>query len=244
MVKDLVRLYNDEVRAGTFLISKGFNRDHFKLMRLVEKYKDRFLRLENKRLSKSLIMQNVSAKKAGRPIKEYLLTEGQVIFLGTLFRNTNDAILDFKETIAREFVALKKQNDALKEHQSTEKYQITRDAGKILRSEATDTMKEFVEYARFQGSKKPENYYMLYTKMVNGLLFIVEGKFKNLREVMSTPQLMTTATAENVIIKGISEGMKKKVFYKDIYKDVKSRVMTFADLTGQSKVIEEHLLIE
>ncbi|GAJ14275.1 unnamed protein product, partial [marine sediment metagenome] len=113
----------------------------------------------------------------------------------------------------------------------------------ILRLEATDIMKEFVEYARFQGSNKPEMYYIHFTKMVNGLLFIVEGKFKNLRDVMSTPQLMTTGAAEQVVTKGIEEGMKKKVFYKDIYKDVGARVMTFADLTGQSKVIEDHLKI-
>ncbi|GAG40190.1 unnamed protein product, partial [marine sediment metagenome] len=100
MVKDIVRNYNGEARAGTFLIAQGFERDHFKLMRLVEKYEVRFLRLDNKRLSKSLIMQSVSAKKAGRPVKEYLLNEGQVIFLGTLFRNTNDIVLDFKETRA------------------------------------------------------------------------------------------------------------------------------------------------
>jgi len=85
---------------------------------------------------------------------------------------------------------------------------------------------------------------MLFTKMVNGLLFIAEGKFKNLRALMSTKQLMVTATAEQVVTKGISEGMKNKIFYKDIYKDVKSRVMAFAELTGQSRVIEDCLFLE
>ena len=237
--------HNDEARAGTFLISQGFERKHKKVVSLILKYEERFLRLEtNKLLSKGLIMSKVPAKKAGRPVEEYLLNEGQVIFLGTLFRNTNDTVLDFKETIAREFVNLKRQNTALKKHKQTDKYLLARDASKILRIEATDKMQEFVEYARSQGSQTPKRYYMLYTKMVNGLLFIVEGKFKNLREVMSVPQLMTTATAESVIVKGISDGMRNKVFYKDIYQDVKSRVMAFAELTGQTKVIEDHLRVE
>ena len=54
----------------------------------------------------------------------------------------------------------------------------------------------------------------------------------------------TTATAESVVTKGISDGMKNKMFYKDIYKDVKSRVMAFAELTGQSKVIEDCLFLD
>jgi hypothetical protein len=244
MKNKFVQNYLGEERAGTFLIAQGFERDHFKIMRLIEKYKARFLRLESKRLSESLIIQKVPTKKAGRPIEEYMLNEGQTIFLGTLFRNSSDVILDFKERLAIEFVHLKKQNKGMEEYQATPAYQITRDTGKILRLESTNFMKEFVEYARGQGSSSPENYYMLYTKMVNGLLFIVEGKFKNLRSVMSTPQLMTTGAADQVVSKGISDGMKNKVFYKDIYKDVKKRVMAFADLTGQSEVIENCLNLE
>jgi phage regulator Rha-like protein len=245
MNTEIVKYYQGEERAGTFLISQGFERKHDAIIKLIEKHKDRFIRLENnKSISKQLIIETVPAKTAGRPVREYLLNEAQTIFLGTLFRNLNDTILDFKENLAREFVKLREQNAALKQHQSTGAYQkITRDMGKIIRHEATNIMKEFETYAKDQGSDSPEKYYMLFTKMVNGLLFIVDGKFKNLRELMTTQQLMTTATAESVVTKGISDGMKNKTFYKDIYKDVKSRVMAFAELTGQSKVIEDCLLI-
>lgn len=245
MNADIVKPYEEEERAGTFLIAQGFERKHEVVIKLIKKHEARFLRLErNKRFLNTFIIQKVTAKKAGRPIEEYLLNERQTAFLGSLFRNSNDTILDFKEKLADEFVSLKEQNRLLKRHQSTEKYQVTRDISKILRLEATDIMKEFIEYARTQGSSKPENYYMLFTKMVNGLLFIVEGKFKNIRSVLSAPQLMTNGAAEQVVTKGITEGMKNKVFYKDIYKDVKSRVMAFADLTGQTKVIEDHLRLE
>ena len=245
MNASIVKQYEGEERAGTFLIAQGFERKHEVVIKLIKKHEIRFLRLEkNKRFSKTFIMQKVPAKKAGRPVEEYLLNERQTVFLGTLFRNSNDTILDFKEKLSDEFVSLKDQNRALKKHQSTGKYQITRDISKILRLDATDSIKKFVEYASGQGSKTPENYYRLYTGMVNGLLFIVEGKFKNLRDVMTAPQLMTTGAAEQVVTKGISEGIKNKIFYKDIYKDVKSRVMAFAELTGQSKVIEECLQLE
>lgn len=245
MNAEIVRHYEDEERAGTFLIAQGFERKHDAVIKLIKKHEKRFLRLENnKRFLNTFIVEKVSAKTAGRPVEEYLLNESQTIFLGTLFRNSNDVILDFKERLSREFVALRKQNEALKQHQSTGQYQITRDMSKIIRNEATGTMESFVKYAKSQGSNHPEHYYVLFTRMVNGLLFIVEGKFKNLREVMTIPQLMTTATAESVVVKGILEGMKNNVYYKDIYKDVKSRVMAFADLTGQTKVIDDHMMIE
>ena len=244
MKNEIVKDYYGEGRAGTFLIAQGFGREHKRVVDLILKYKKRFLRLEdNKSFLDRLIIQKVPAKKAGRPVKEYLLNEAQTIFLGSIFRNT-DIVLDFKERLAREFINLKKQNEVLKKYKGKPVYKIARNAGKILRLESTNVMQEFVEYAKSQGSTNPDKYYMLYTKLVNGLLFIVEGKFKNLRDVMSTPQLMTTGAADQVVTKGISDGMKNKVFYKDIYKDVKSRVISFADLTGQSKVIEDCLQLE
>ncbi|MBC8439309.1 MAG: Rha family transcriptional regulator [Deltaproteobacteria bacterium] len=245
MNTEIVKYYQGEERAGTFLISQGFERKHEVVIKLINKYRDRFMRLENnKQFSNRFIIEKVPAKKAGRPVEEFLLNERQTIFLGTLFRNSNDTILNFKEKLADEFVKLREQNAALKQHQATGTYHITRDMSKLIRHEATDIMQEFERYAQSQGSDSPEKYYMLFTKMVNGLLFIVDGKFKNLRALMTIPQLMTTATAESVVTKGISDGMKNKMFYKDIYKDVKSRVMAFAELTGQSKVIEDCLFLD
>jgi len=240
-----VSIYNDEPRAGTFLISQGFNREHKKVIELVKKYKERFLRLEdNKSLSADLIIHKVPAKKAGRPVEEILLNEAQTIFLGSLFRN-NEIVLDFKERLAKDFVNLRKKLQALSQQKSEPLYQMTRHAGKIVRAHATKTMQEFIEYAKTQGGspKGCDMYYTNITGMVNGLLFIVEGKFKNLREVMTNQQLMTISSAEQIIDKGLRDGMKKRMFYKDIYQDVRRRVMTFAELHGQSEVIEKQLSI-
>ena len=223
MQKDIVRIHDEEPRAGTFLIAKGFDREHSKIVRLISKYKDRFLRLENnKRPSKALIIQKVSTKTAGRPVEEYLLNEQQTIFLGSLLRNT-DIVLDFKERLAGDFVKLKKKLNGLEKSKKTDSYQLTRSAGKIIRKKTTDEMKLFVEYAESQGSKSANRYYSNITRMMNGLLFIVEGKFKNLRDVMTIYQLMTVSSAEQIIDKGLRDGMKNKLYYKDIYKDIKSR---------------------
>jgi len=238
-----VEIYKDEPRVGTFMIAEGFDRKHKAVTNLINIYKDRFIRLDNKDVSKGLIARKVPAKKAGRPVEEYLLNEKQTIFLGTLFRNT-EKVLDFKEKLAEAFVEQRKQLDALKKYKLRPEYQQIREAGKIIRRGATDVMQEFCEYAKKQGSEHADKYYSNITRMLNGLMFIVQGKFKNVREVMTTQQLMTVGSAEEIIKKGLEEGMKYDTHYKAIYQDIKKRVELFAELHGRSEIISKYMELE
>lgn len=246
--KQLVQNHNGEERAGTFFISEGFQRRHDRIIKHVKEYYEIFLSMEKTYGRTKPEVPTRKVKTKGRSVQEYLLNETQTIFLGTLFRTSSkkkdDSVLLFKARLAKDFVALKEQNLALKRHKDEPHYQITRDAGKLVRKQTTDEMKRFVEYATSQGSKSANRYYTNITNMMNGMLFIIEGKYKNLREVMTIQQLMTVSSAEQIINRGLKSGMNKKMFYKEIYRDVKSRVMTFADLHGQTQVIEDHLKIE
>lgn len=243
MKNEIVKNYYGEERAGTFLIAQGFNRDHFDIIKLINKYKERFLRLDNKLTLDQFIKNKIPAKKAGRPIEEYLLNEAQTIFLGTLFRNSSDLILDFKERLAKEFVNLRKQNEALKKHKGEAEYLPTRNMGKIIRRGTTDEIQKFIEYAKKQGGSERgcNMYYSNITRMMNAMLFIVKGKYKNVRDLMSVGQLMTTYSAEMIISKAITDNMKKNIFYKDIYSDIKSKVEIFAELHGKSEVVQGFL---
>lgn len=231
-----VELWEDVARAGSYLLAKGLDRDHDNVRKLIEKYREDFEDFSD-------LKRRKLRSTGGRAANEYMLDEDQFMFLGTLLRN-NKKTVAFKKAIIQQFKKCRLENEALQHHKQRPKYQITRDAGKVIRKQTTDVMKNFTEYAKMQGSKSPEMYYMNITKMVNGLLFIVEGKFKNLREMMTTQQLMTVSSAEQIIDRGLKDGMSRKMYYKDIYKDVKKRVMTFAELHGQSEVIEACLRVE
>jgi phage regulator Rha-like protein len=235
MKKDkIVQVYEDVPRAGTFLIAQGFDREHKMVTRLIEKYRTDFEDFG------TLKVRKVITK--GRPAIEFWLNEEQALLLGTYMRN-NDIVREFKKKLIREFKALRDQVNNHRKHTQHPAYQITRDAGKIVRRQTTDVMKRFVEYATKQGSNNSDRYYSNITRMLNGLLFIVNGKFKNLRNVMSVQQLMTVSSAEQIIDKGLLDGMNKKKYYKDIYQDIKKRVMIFAELHGQSEVISKQLEI-
>jgi phage regulator Rha-like protein len=231
-----VELWEDVARAGSYLLAQGLDREHDNVRKLIEKYREDFEDFSD-------LKRRKLRSTGGRAANEYMLDEDQFMFLGTLLRN-NKKVVAFKKAIIKQFKKCRLENEALQKHKQSPKYQVTRDAGKLVRKKTTDAMEEFKQYAISQGSKSPDMYFMLITKMMNGLLFIVEGKFKNLREVMTTQQLMTVSSAEQIIDRGIRDGMSRNKYYKDIYKDLTSRVRLFAELHGQSSVIDNCLMIE
>lgn len=98
MLKDLVVINYEEARAGTFLIAKGLEREHRIILEMVDKYKDRFLRLNEE---KKFITNKITKKTAGRPSVEYLLNYNQVLLLFSLIRST-DKTLDFQECLIKQ----------------------------------------------------------------------------------------------------------------------------------------------
>lgn len=238
MSKDIVEIYDGEARVGTFFVSEGFERDHRLVLKLIRKHEERFVRFGPLK-----VRNRRSGKRGGRPIEEILLNEDQAMFLGTLFRNSK-MVLDFKERLIHNFRKVRNQLSGIFRQHKNIAWIEKREKGKVARLEATDTIKEFNAYAIKQGSENPEMYYMNLTKMLNALLFIVDGRFKNLRDVMNPIQLMIVAGGDLVIRKALQDGMKKNTFYKDIYKLAKERVELFASLHGQSEILSQQLAID
>lgn len=232
-IKDIVTIYENEPRAGTWLIAEGFGRKHQNVVELIEKYRDSFEDF-------SCLKPNKFKSTGGRPVVEFLLTEEQTAFLGTLLRNNLQSV-KFKKALVKEFYRMKRAIVNAKAQHTDVEWIENRQKGKVARLEATDTMKDFEAYAIAQGSDNAKRYYCNITKMMNSLLFVVEGKFKNLRELMTPRQLAITTAAEYVIEKALKDGMRKDIYYKDIYKLVKERVQLYADLNGQSEVISKQL---
>lgn len=232
-IQDIVTIYESEPRAGTWLIAKGFNREHRIVVKLVEKYRDDFEDFSTLKVEKY-------CSTGGRPVVEFLLTEEQVAFLGTLFRN-NPQTVNFKKLLVKEFYRMKRAIANAKAQHTDVEWIENRREGKIARLEATDVMKGFKTYATEQGSTRSGWYYVNITKMMNSLLFIVGGRFKNLRELMTPRQLAITTAAEYVIEKALKDGMRDKMYYKEIYKLVKERVQRYAELHGQSEIISKQL---
>lgn len=236
MKENIVMIHEDELRAGTFLIAEGFARSHHSIAQMIRKYKTDFEEFGVCAFKKR------KHKETGRPIKEYLLNENQTMLLGTYLKNT-PLVREFKKRLIREFSCMRKVLVNIQAQHKDIKWLETREKGKIARLEATDEIKEFKTYATEQGSDNADWYYTNLTKMLNALLFIVDGKFKNLRDMMTPIQLLIVSGGDLVIRKALQDGMKKQTHYKEIYRLAKKRVETFAELHGQSEILSKQLAL-
>lgn len=103
---------------------------------------------------------------------------------------------------------------------------------KQARRSFTDVVKEFVQYATDQGSKSANMYYMNITKMEYAALEITEKGQKlpkNFRETLDCMDLCFLATAEQVAKNAITQGMVQNLYYKEIYKLAKEKVMSYSE---------------
>jgi phage regulator Rha-like protein len=237
----IVEIYNDEPRASSKFIAEGFGVEHRSVITLIKKYSDDFQefgKLPTKIGFDDISNEIKSQSKGVRKRQEiYFLNEDQATFLGTLIRNSETSV-KFKKLLVKDYSRCKKELAVIGHRQTDSEWLETRIQGKEDRLSATDAIKTFIDYAREQGSKNPDKYYMALTKMENAELFLVAGKFKNLRDVMSRKQLFTIAVADGIVEKSIYEGIAKKLYYKDIFQLAKARTQQFAALYGKSEVID------
>ena len=102
---------------------------------------------------------------------------------------------------------------------SIRKHGFYRNEGKIIRKVETDAIKEFIEYAKNNGSKNSDRYYAIITKATNEILNIDAGK----RDSLTAMQLEHLAMVERVIANALMQGVEKGMNYKDIYKLASSK---------------------
>jgi len=229
----LVVIHNNEPRAGTYLIAKGFEREHKKVLELIEKYRKEFETFGP--------LNGRKVPTLGRPISEFLLDEDQYIFLGTLLRNS-PVTVPFKLKVVLAFKKTRKKLESANLLTKDPETQKARVEGKVYRLKETDIIKEFVEYARAQGSSSPEKYFIHFTNLVQDLLFHCEGKFKVVRNFLTPTQLLYLSNAEAIVAKGLRDEMKMDRRYKKVYQNIKSRVEAYVGLVGQQEVLAPELL--
>ncbi len=94
---------------------------------------------------------------------------------------------------------------------------------KNVRKEFTDEIQEFVHYAMQQGSKKPEMYYIHFTKLLNEKLGLPKG---TKREDMTQSILMDIMALERVMSMKLEKLISTDIPYKEVYKEIKKLIAT------------------
>ena len=231
-MNSLVTIKNDVPVVSTADIYKrlGYS-DHRNLKETIEKHIESFADFGVMRFE--TVKQ--AGEKGGRPTKVYLLNEDQFTLLAMLMKNTAEVVA-LKVSVAKEFLRMRRTLANIVSQRNDSEWQNVRKDGKQVYMQKSSAVKDFVEYAKAQGSTSAERYYTNLATMENRALFFIECKYKNLREIMTIKQLMQVATADDVIEKALKEGMEQHMNYKDIYKLAKDRVVAFANIIGKSHV--------
>lgn len=230
---ELVTLENGKMAlTNSLIIADGMKLSHHSVTRMINKYVERLNRMGG--VVRFQIDKPLS-KKGGRPVRIAWLNKKQFLFLSTMLRNT-ETVLNFKEKLINEFERLQNIVANLLSQQQNSEWLQRREQGKISRREETDTIKDFIEYAKSQGSSKPEFYYSNLSKMENKALFIIEEEFPNLRECLSSQQLTIVNTADIAVSKALRYGMEQNLNYKDIYILAKERMEAFTEIVGKTVV--------
>jgi phage regulator Rha-like protein len=236
MVENLVIIKNNEVYVDTDVLAKKLNRQHKVIYNLVNVYKEELQMLG------VLHFENVpnSGEKGGGTKKIYSLNKKQYIFLITNMRTKAselDTVMKAKLEIADQFVNMENWILSQKTMKANEEYKLSRGKSILGRKQETDTIKEFIEYAKSQGSQSADKYYMIFSKMENSAFFILLEKFKNVREILSIDQLSKIIIADMIVKQAIVEGMQQKLFYKDIFQLAKKRVVELSNSLGFKEIL-------
>lgn len=104
-------------------------------------------------------------------------------------------------------------------------WQETRQAAKENRLLETDSIKEFVAYAKRQGSQHADRYYYHLTDLAHKAAWITEG-----RDKAGIQQLNNLTLIEHIISEVLRDSMGQEKPYKEIYLDCKERIEQFKEI--------------
>jgi phage regulator Rha-like protein len=237
MKNELTVIKNNKIYTSSEIIANYIEREHRSVFSQIKKHK------EDLKLFGVLTfeMRMPSMGKGGRPFEFTYLNEPQFNYLLMNLRtkeDEKDKVRKLKIKLTREFERNKELLLTLSVNKANQIWLDERENIKQIRKSTTDTIKRFVEYAKEQGSSNADRYYCNITKMENKALFIIETKYKNIRDILNLKQLSELKQADEIIEKALDDGMNEKMHYKDIFKLAKKRVTMFSELKGKSIIPE------
>lgn len=149
---------------------------------------------------------------SGKYNKKYLLNKDGFVFLAFGFTGKEADAWKWK------YIDAFNRMERLVYEKNSAAYQIADQEERTTRRAETDVIKEFVEYARAQGSTHADHYYSNYTRLAYKSVGITD------KTTAAGSQLDDLALVEHLITHTLRTGMAAGRNYKDIYQDCKNRL--------------------
>lgn len=222
----LVEIKNKELMTTSLIFAKEFELNH---QHVLEKIKN--LTVEYSTV-KNQFREDVFTNNRNREYHFYWITRDGYM---TLVMNMGakgkslERLFEKKQMFIKAFNELERRLLIEYTNKKNAEWLSYREQGKNVRIELTDTIKDFVEYAKNQGSTNAERYYGNITKMEYKALGIIQEAKPEIRNTLDTLQLYQLILAEDLAKRMIKAYMDEGKHYKEIYLLVKQDIEKFAE---------------
>lgn len=222
---DLIQVDNGQLSTTSLLVAEKFGKQHGHVLRAIRSLEC------SPEFNRSNFGAIEYADSKGRSMPAYRISRDGFTMLAMGF--TGAVAAKWREAFIGAFNAMERKLRSTAALHSDPLWQKFRLGGKVVRHDLTDTLRDFIEYAKGQGSTSAEKYYMIVTKMEYKALFMVgEAVGKDFRDRLTIRQTSYLTAAEAIAQKAFREGMAKGVHYKEIYQLAKLRVEAYSGLLG------------
>ena len=217
---DLVKIINWEPRWTSNRIWEEFWIAH---MHILEKIRNLSIEISTVKFNEMFVKSEYENSK-WRKFPNYLINRDWYMFLvmNISTKKAHDKKLQFID-------AFNEMEKALLRHQNVE-WNKTRELWKTIRLDCTDSIKDFIEYAKEQwASWWVKFYYANLTKAEYKALKLIQHNKPKTRDMLDKMELSQLMIAENIVKKVIQTEMNKNTHYKEIYALCKIALENYAD---------------
>ena len=211
-MNELVYLNNNEAVCNSLLVAEKFGKRHDNVLQAIRGL------LKNEDTHPMFRKSSYMEEQNGQSYPMYLMNRDGFSLLVMGF--TGKKALEWKLQYIKAFNAM----ESILAERRTKTGQATIELNKENRLKETDEIKKFVEYAKQNGSKNADRYYILYSNLANSSVGITE------RKLATIAQLNQLTLIENIILNQIRLGIEQKMYYKDIFKKCKAQIELFKNV--------------
>lgn len=208
VIDDLVYLKNEQAVCDSLQVAEKFGKRHSDVIRAIEN----LLANDSTQNCVQCIKPSKYKDASGKYNKKYLLNKDGFVFLAFGFTGKEADAWKWK------YIDAFNRMERLVYEKNTAAYQIADQEERTTRRAETDVIKEFVEYARMQGSTHADHYYSNYTRLAYKSVGITD------KTTAAGSQLDDLSLVEHLIAHTLRTGMAAGRNYKDIYQDCKNRL--------------------
>lgn len=223
---DLVQVQRGEVFCDSQMVAEKFGYQHIHVVRVIKKLVADYAEIKGCEFT-HLNFVETEKEWRGQKFKRYLMDRRAFSLLAMRF--TGAKALEWQVKFNDAFYLMEKQ--LLLEHtnKGNAAWVTQREQGKIARKEEVDTIKDFVEYAKSQGSQNAQFYYKHITVACYRCLQLIESEKPKLRDTLGIMELNQLMLAEHVAERSIRRHMANGEHYKAVFTLVKADLERFAE---------------